>query len=263
MCTGAKLLLLSCGHRGMSNWCVSSCGRLVKIQLLILHNRNFDFLRRHVWPVHLRLFLPLSAGLQDLLHKIPTKKFSTKKLKFLCWVKYGILLIAVIALPLWITNQAGISSPYFCKYICPQGILEGGIPLSLASSSMRTALGALFRWKFLILAGVIVLSVLFYRPFCKWLCPLGAFYSLFNRFSLLRYKVDEDKCTACGKCSRVCKMDMDISKNTAHTECIRCGDCIKACPTKAISIHWGIENPIKPKEYKKSSKIGDQKNELV
>ena len=59
MCTGAKLLLLSCGHRGMSNWCVSSCGRLVKIQLLILHNRNFDFLRRHVWPVHLRLFLPL------------------------------------------------------------------------------------------------------------------------------------------------------------------------------------------------------------
>lgn len=201
--------------------------------------------------------------LQDLLHKIPTKKFSTKKLKFLCWVKYGILLIAVIALPLWITNQAGISSPYFCKYICPQGILEEGIPLSLASSSIRGALGALFRWKFLILAGVIVLSVLFYRPFCKWVCPLGAFYSLFNRFSLLRYKVDEDKCIACGKCSRVCKMDVDISKNTAHAECIRCGECIKASPTKAISIHWGMEKPIKLKENEKSTKIGDKKNELV
>lgn len=201
--------------------------------------------------------------LQDLLHKIPTKKFSTKKLKFLRWVKYGILLIVVIALPLWLTNEAGISSPYFCKYLCPQGILEGGIPLSLASSSIRAALGALFRWKFLILAGVIVLSVLFYRPFCKWVCPLGAFYSLFNRFSLLRYKVDGDKCIACGKCSRVCKMDVDISKNTGHPECIRCGECIKACPTKAISIHWGIENPIKVKENEKSTKIGDKKHELI
>ena len=201
--------------------------------------------------------------LQDLLHKIPTKKFSTKKLKFMCCIKYGILVIAVIALPILITNDAGISIPYFCKYICPQGILEGGIPLSLASGSIRAALGALFRWKFLILAGMIVLSVLFYRPFCKWLCLLGAFYSLFNRFSLLNYKVDKDKCIACGKCSRVCKMDVDISKNTAHTECIRCGDCIKACPTKAISIHWGIEKPIKLKQNEKSTQIGDRKNELV
>lgn len=59
MCAGAELLLLSCGHRGVSDWCVSGCGRLVKIQLLILHNGNFDFLRRHVWAVYLRLFLPL------------------------------------------------------------------------------------------------------------------------------------------------------------------------------------------------------------
>ena len=37
-------------------------------------------------------------------------------------------------------------------------------------------------------------------------------------------------------------MDVDITKNNAHTECIRCGECVKVCPTKAISVHWGLKN---------------------
>ena len=40
---------------------------------------------------------------------------------------------------------------------------------------------------------MIALSVLFYRPFCKWLCPLGAFYALFNQVSLFQMKVDKNK----------------------------------------------------------------------
>ena len=86
----------------------------------------------------------------------------------------------------------------------------------------------LFTWKFVILVTMIILSIFFYRPFCKWFCPLGAFYSLFNRFSILNYNVDDHKCISCGKCSRICKMDVDISENAYHTECIRCGECIKA-----------------------------------
>lgn len=195
-------------------------------------------------------FLCPFGWFQDLLHKIPTKKFSTRKLKDLRFMKYGVLAVFVVALPILITNPAGLATPYFCKYICPQGILEGAIPLSLAKSSIRAALGALFTWKFTILAVIILLSVLFYRPFCKWLCPLGAFYALFNKVSLLNYKVDEDKCISCGKCNRTCKMDVDIRKNTAHTECIRCGACIKACPTDAISIHWGFQNPFETKKKK-------------
>lgn len=195
-------------------------------------------------------FLCPFGWFQDLLHKIPTKKFSTRKLKDLRFMKYGVLAVFVVALPILITNPAGLATPYFCKYICPQGILEGAIPLSLAKSSIRAALGALFTWKFTILTVIIILSVLFYRPFCKWLCPLGAFYALFNKVSLLNYKVDEDKCISCGKCSRTCKMDVDIRKNTSHTECIRCGACIKACPTDAISIHWGFQNPFETKNKK-------------
>ncbi len=109
--------------------------------------------------------------------------------------------------------------------------VEGAIPLSLANSGIRAALGSLFTWKFSILLAVIVLSVVFYRPFCKWLCPLGAFYALFNRVSLFQMKVDKNKCVSCGKCAKVCKMDVDVTKTPNDTECIRCGMCIHACPT--------------------------------
>ena len=175
-------------------------------------------------------FLCPFGWFQDLLHKLPGKKFSTKTLKPLRYIKYGILAIAVVALPVFLTNSAGIASPYFCKYICPQGILEGGIPLSVVDANIRAALGKLFTWKFGILVSIIILSILFYRPFCKWICPLGACYH-----------VDQHKCVSCGKCSRICKMDVDITKNNAHTECIRCGECVKACPTKAISVQWGLD----------------------
>lgn len=195
-------------------------------------------------------FLCPFGWFQDLLHKIPTKKFSTKKLKLLTYIKYGILAIFVIALPILIKNKAGIGSPYFCKYICPQGILEGGIPLSIANSSIRATLGKLFVLKSVILMTVVVLSILFYRPFCKWICPLGAFYALFNKISLFDYNVDENKCVSCGKCSRTCKMDVDITKNTSHTECIRCGECIKVCPTKAISVKWGLKKTMENDESK-------------
>lgn len=180
-------------------------------------------------------FLCPFGWFQELLHKIPTRKFSTKRLHFLTYLKYAILAVFVIILPMTVVNEVGLGDPFFCKYICPAGILEGGIPLSIANASIRASLGALFSWKSCILVGIILLSVFFYRPFCKWLCPLGAFYALFNKISVIRLQVDREKCTSCGLCSRVCKMDVDAAKTPNHPECIRCGDCIRACPHKAIT----------------------------
>ena len=185
-------------------------------------------------------FLCPFGWFQELLHKIPTKKLSTKKLKPLTYLKYAVLLVMVFLLPAFLVNDVGMGDPFFCKYLCPQGVLEGAIPLSLANSGIRAALGKLFTWKFSILLSVIVLSVLFYRPFCKWLCPLGAFYALFNRVSLFQMKVDKNKCVSCGKCARACKMDVDVTKTPNHTECIRCGMCIRACPTNAVCFRYGF-----------------------
>ncbi|HAL19528.1 MAG TPA: 4Fe-4S ferredoxin, partial [Ruminococcaceae bacterium] len=60
---------------------------------------------------------------------IPTKKISTKKLKPLTYIKYAVLLFMVILMPMLITNDVGMGDPFFCKYLCPQGVLEGAIPL--------------------------------------------------------------------------------------------------------------------------------------
>ena len=185
-------------------------------------------------------FLCPFGWLQELLHKIPTKKFSSRKLKPLRYLKYGILVVMVCMLPVLAANDVGIGDPFFCKYLCPQGVLEGAIPLSLVNPSIRAALGKLFSWKLSILLTIIVLSVLFFRPFCKWLCPLGAFYALLNRMSLFRMQVDRDKCVSCGKCAKACKMDVDVTKTPNHTECIRCGMCARACPTCAVHFRYGF-----------------------
>ena len=185
-------------------------------------------------------FLCPFGWFQELLHKIPTKKLSTKKLKPLTYLKYAVLLVMVFLLPAFLVNDVGMGDPFFCKYLCPQGVLEGAIPLSLANSGIRAALGSLFTWKFSILLAVIVLSIVFYRPFCKWLCPLGAFYALLNKVSLLQMRVDTHKCVSCGACAKACKMDVDITKTPNHAECIRCGMCMKACPTDAIQYKFGL-----------------------
>ena len=185
-------------------------------------------------------FLCPFGWFQDLLHKIPGKKLSTAKLKPLRYLKYVILVVFVILLPAFVTNSLGMGDPFFCKYICPQGVLEGAIPLALANSGIRAALGHLFTFKFTILALFIILSILFYRPFCKWICPLGAIYSLFNKVSFLKIQVDHEKCVGCQKCSRVCKMDINVVDTPNHPECIRCGECMKACPTDAICYHYGF-----------------------
>ncbi len=128
---------------------------------------------------------------------------------------------------MFVTNSIGMGDPFFCKYICPQGVLEGAIPLSLGNAAIRSALGKLFSFKCIILITVIVLSILFYRPFCKWICPLGAIYSLFNKVSFLSIKVESSKCVGCGQCSKACKMDVDVVETPNHPECIRCGACMK------------------------------------
>ncbi len=174
--------------------------------------------------------------LQDLLYKIPFVK-KLKKLpgdKFLKYLKYIVLVLFVIVFPLCIVNEYGQGQPWFCKYICPSGTLFAGIPLVAANPSLQKAVGLLFSWKTAVLLLILLLSVLSYRPFCRYLCPLGAVYSIFNPIAFYRYKVDESKCTKCGKCQKVCQMDIPVYEKPNSPECIRCGKCVKACPHSAI-----------------------------
>lgn len=175
--------------------------------------------------------------IQDLLHKIPVPKIKVHKKvnNLLKYLKYLILLVFVLLLPALLVDEFGLSTPYFCEFICPAGTLEGGIPLVLMNDSLRATIGLLFEWKMFILILVIIASILIYRPFCRYICPLGAIYSLFNRISFYKYKVDKSKCTNCQVCTNKCKMGIEIYKKPNDAECIRCGECVRACPSKAIT----------------------------
>ncbi len=173
---------------------------------------------------------------QDLIHKIPFPK-KLKKLpgdKVLRYLKYVILAGFVIILPLTVLDIVGQGSPWFCKYICPSGTLFGGIPLVAQNPALQSVLGWLFTWKVAILAVLILLSVIVFRPFCRYLCPLGAIYGLFNPIALYRFKIDEHKCTNCGACQKACPMDIPVQKTPNSPECIRCGKCKASCPHSAI-----------------------------
>jgi len=172
---------------------------------------------------------------QDLLHRIPFgRKIRTLRgEKHLRKIKYIVLALLVILMPALITGAAG-GTPWFCKLVCPSGTLFAGIPLIAENPGLRGAVGFLFSWKMLVLAVIIILSIIIYRPFCRYLCPLGAVYSFFNPIALYRYEVDSEKCTGCGKCRRACKLDIPVFEKPNSGECIRCGECLKACPEHAI-----------------------------
>ena len=180
------------------------------------------------------------AGLiQELLHKIPTPKIRKGKVtRVLSYLKYILLVVLVVIIPVWYGLKNGKPLPAFCKYICPAGTLEGAVGLlsNPRNSTSFYQLKALFTNKFVIMVLVGLLCVFCYRAFCRFLCPLGAIYGLFNRFALTGVKVNMNRCNGCGACARRCQMDV---RSVGDQECISCGKCMDVCAQGAISLKCG------------------------
>ena len=103
----------------------------------------------------------------------------------------------------------------------------------------------------------VLLSAAVYRPFCRYICPLGAVYGPFNKFALYRFTFDKNKCVGCGACQKACKLDIPVQKTPNSIDCIRCGDCRRACPTRALGTTLEREHKKKTKNtpYKWISRI--------
>ena len=181
---------------------------------------------------------------QDLLQKIPLKKVTLPRRidQALRWCKYVVLALLVILLPALVAVQKGVAPPFFCEFLCPAGTLGGALPLMATNPSLRALAGALFGWKFAVLVLIVFAAILIPRPFCRYLCPLGAFYSFFNGVSFYGITLEEARCTSCGRCAQVCPMGVDVRKSPNSAECIRCGKCSAACPTGAIC--QGFSRPL-------------------
>lgn len=173
--------------------------------------------------------------IQELLYKIPSKKFNIPRQ--LNYIKYFFLLFFVILLPLFVVDDFGYGEVWFCKYVCPAGTLEAGLPMLMLQPELRQTIGILFFNKLTIMIVFILWSVAASRPFCRTACPLGAFYSLFKNLKLIKLRHVEENCTQCKACHAVCPMGVKFNESPEDTECISCLKCMdKACKFDAISL---------------------------
>lgn len=165
--------------------------------------------------------------LQDLIFKIKSPKFTLPPVSR--HFRWAALVVLVLLLPLLTKDQA------YCRYLCPAGTLEGGVPFGIFSSRIRAAIGGIFYFKFILMAFFLIGSIRFFRFFCRTACPLGLIYGWFNRISLLGLKFDPECCNDCGICGDVCPVDLKPEKGEfLSSACIRCLKCQKACPRQCF-----------------------------
>lgn len=175
---------------------------------------------------------------QDGLFRIPI----FRKIKRIPWehparkLKYLVLAVFVILIPSTVRDIALNGIPAFCAYLCPSGTLMAAVPLMLTNEGLRSLIGPLFVLKMSILVLILVASMKISRPFCRYLCPLGAIYSCFNKTAWIRLDVDENACIRCKRCRTACQMEIEVYRNPNAPDCVRCGDCVTICPTSAIQI---------------------------
>jgi len=179
---------------------------------------------------------------QELLYRIRSRKAHIGPTR-LRYVKYAVLAVLVVAMPLLVRDRYGVGDPWFCKLICPAGTLEAALPLLALNESLRSSAGWLFAWKAVVLAATMASSVVVYRPFCRFACPLGAVYGLFNKVSFVQLACDRTACIHCGRCAAVCRMGVDPSVRPADPECVRCGDCTSVCPAHALTLGLPARKP--------------------
>ena len=178
--------------------------------------------------------------LQDLLHKIPTRKFKFfPPLGYLRWVA---LIGLVFLVPFFTGEQA------YCRFICPAGSLEGGVPFGIFSGQVQEMIGSLYFIKIGILIFFLAGSIFSFRFFCRIACPLGLIYGFFNRIAALGLSFNPESCTNCGLCGEACPVDLKPEKGEYLTnECIRCLKCRDACPQGCFQ--FGLVSLKKTKEH--------------
>jgi ferredoxin-type protein NapH len=225
--------------------CSSCPGALVSCPLGALQEKVFPFQKVFFYITAFIILSGLFVGrfvcgwvcpfgfFQEIIYKIPLPKIKLKFSEKMEYLKYLFLAIFIISLVMINTNYG---YPIFCKFFCVVEILEAKIPFLISKPHMLTYEGFYFYIKLFLLIALLLMSMSVFRLFCRFFCPLGAFYSLFNTISFMRIKVDNRRCINCSACKRACPIDIDVRVEPDSRECIRCFKCIAACPTNSIVI---------------------------
>ena len=187
------------------------------------------FLITLVWGRFFCGFICSFGAMQDLLNSIgkliPFKiKVPEKADKWLKLLKYALL--AFVAVGVWGFSVTGdtVWSPWtvFGVYSSFSG---------WSSLKYFLTLGGVF------LLLIIIGSLFIERFFCRYLCPLGALFSLVSRFRIYSLKRKPDKCGNCKLCTSKCSMGIPLYKyeKVRSGECINCMKCTSVCPNENIA----------------------------
>lgn len=179
---------------------------------------------------------------QEMLYKIKTKKFYPRRV--FSYSKYVVLIGLTLLVAYW------VGEPWFCK-LCPVGSLEASVPISLwnpsgdiftQDGSIISQLGGLFYVKIFILLVLGSFAVFVHQPFCRYACPLGAIWSVFNKLSLFKLKVNSDVCAFFEDCHQGCPMEINVHHDANDGDCIRCLECTKwTCKSVSFKPVWAGE----------------------
>ena len=173
--------------------------------------------------------------LQDLAAKVPTRRFDLPKIAG--HLRYVMLIGTVLAIPYFF----GEGHPLFVCRICPAGALEAAVPNMIG----QVIAGERIVWpnavKLTILALFLIAIFFMRRPWCRLLCPLGAIFTLFNRFSAFFLRFDTEECTQCERCHKLCKFGIEPEKAPNDLRCVRCLECTR-CSSEALTLGSIFEN---------------------
>ena len=170
---------------------------------------------------------PMGA-LQQLFFRDTAIKVSDRWHKYLRYLPYGVLAAAVVSVAIVGADFWGPNDPFRTLF---RGF--GAWPRAFSIEVIPAIL----------LSIVVLLSLVLFTPWCKYVCPLGALLSLFSKISLFRVRIDEIKCTDCKRCTKIdCNYqaitvgDKGAKPVVQDLQCTACGECIHKCPDAAISM---------------------------
>lgn len=198
----------------------------------------FNLLCNKLWCGWMCPFGIFQDGLSFIGKKIRIKSMplSEKVRNNLKFLKF-IMLILFLYIPITYIFNLPLDTPTFCK-MCPARSFLSPFLGNFLNFGVGYPPGLLFSIFTIIASGFLLVAMLFIKRFFCYLCPISALFTLFNRLSLLRLNKNVETCNFCGKCWKICPMDIKkvfLDKkggDCIHDDCIFCLKCVEVCPQK-------------------------------
>ena len=170
------------------------------------------------------------GGLEDGFSRVLKRPVIKRINHSWSYLPYAVLLVVVLT--------AAVSlSPTYCMWLCPFKTVTEYVQVTSVKILIQTIM-----FLSLFVGLVIVLPILTRRRTqCGLLCPFGAFQSFTNKVNAFDVRIDQDRCVRCGQCIKACPtFSMDeasIDRGESRITCMKCGKCVDTCPKGAISYH--------------------------